>query len=76
MLSFGNVEFDSYSKNMATFEHCQRGHTDVKLVICYGQQSVTYLFIKHISATTRDYTEVTESTRTVYKFNEECERMI
>jgi len=33
-----------------------------------------YQFIKHISTTTRDNTEVTESTRTVSKFNEECER--
>ena len=44
---------------------------NVKLVII--MLWTTYLFIKHISATTRDYTEETESTRTVYKFNEECE---
>lgn len=45
--------------------------TNVKLVICYGQLIYS---LNIISATTRDNTEETESTRTVYNFNEACER--
>ena len=71
ILSFGTVECDSYCKNLATSEHCQRGYTDAKLVICYGQLIYS---LNIISATTRDNTEETESTRTVYNFNEACER--